>query len=127
MREREYHALVAELTWVVLGVGVFGAMSWTVSALAPLTLLWLSLGIVGSGALLGLPFGLRYHVLLRRELSRVGPLPARWFVQPIKFHERLDEGALARIGPAFFLGALGFGLMMLGCTLATMTLFTHFS
>lgn len=118
---------MSELTWVFLGVCAFGAMTWTVAAMPPLALLWLSLGIVATGALFGIPFGIRYHLLLRRELLRLGPLPARWFVEPTKFHARLEQGAMARIRPAFFLGALGFGFMMLGCTLATMTLFTHFA
>ncbi|MFT3926815.1 MAG: hypothetical protein QM778_29995 [Myxococcales bacterium] len=113
--------------WVIGALSILGGLAWLVAALPPLQLLYISLAVVGLGVLLGIPFGLLYHLRLRTELLRLGELPRRWYLEPTKLHARLGDAALARVYPAFMLGALGFGLIMLGCTLATLTLFTHFA
>jgi len=117
---------MAEAVWVSGSLAILGGMAWLVLALPPVTVLWVALATLSCGALLGLPFGLLYHLRLREELRRAGDLPRRWYVHPTQFHERLSDAALARVWPSFRLGALGFGLMMLGCALATLTLFTRF-
>jgi hypothetical protein len=118
---------VLEIAMVGLGVALLALLALGVALSPPLVLLWVSLGAMLLGSLLGVPFGLRYHLLLRRELLRLGKLPARWYWHPTRLHEQLDAPGHARVRLAFLLGAWGFGLIMLGCGLATVTLFTHFS
>ena len=116
-----------ESFWVLGGLAILCGLGALVMALPPITSLWVALALVALGALLGGPFGVLYHLRLRRELERQGDLPARWYLEPTRHHRALRDDAMRRVGPAFALGALGFGLMMLGCTLATMVLLTHFS
>ena len=45
-----------------------------------------ALFLVSVGSLLGLPCGVWYHVVLRRELLLRGPLPKGWLWQPTHQH-----------------------------------------
>jgi len=117
---------VLELLVVLVGVGVLGGAALLVATLPPLTLLYGAAGLSGLGCLLGFPFGALYHLVLRRELLRQGPLPRGWIWHPTRLHGQLAPEGLARVRPWFVLGALGFLLVMLGAGLATVTLATHF-
>jgi hypothetical protein len=113
-------------------------MGELVVALAPLVLLALLALLVGYvplsyiagasvimvvvGSLFGLPCGIWYHVVLRRELLRGGPLPKGWLWHPVQHHERLDRAGRARIRPWFLLGALGFGVIVGGALLGVLAL-----
>jgi len=66
------------------------------------------------GLVFGLPTGFWYHVALRRELLRVGGLPARWWLHPVRHHGRLETESLGRVTPWFVAGGLGFGVILLG-------------
>jgi hypothetical protein len=117
---------VIESLVVLGGLACLIGLAALVASLPTLTSLWIALGLVLTGMALGGPFGVLYHLKLRRELRLLGELPKRWYLHPTRLHRVLSDEAMRRIGPAFALGALGFGLMMLGCTLATMVIFTHF-
>ena len=80
-------------------------------------------GLMGAGLALGVPTGLYYHVLLRRELSARGALPKGWYWRPQKFHAELDRTARRRLTPWFVAGALGFALINGGFALAVTALF----
>jgi len=56
----------------------------------------------------------------RRFLGRVaaGALPRWWWVRPAALHPRLSAAARPRVMRWFVLGAVGFGLAILGCLLA---------
>jgi hypothetical protein len=85
----------------------------------PLQLLALgALALMALGFLLGVPTGLYYHVLLRRELLAEGALPKGWYWQPQKHHAALSRERGRRLLPWFLAGALGFALIMLGFLLA---------
>jgi hypothetical protein len=117
---------VIESLVVLLGVSLLGGLAWLVAALAPLTLLWCSGIVIGLGIALGLPGGVVYHVLLRRELLRLAALGPGWIWRPTAFHGALDEPGLARVRPWFLVGGSGFGLIVLGTALLVVTMVTHF-
>jgi hypothetical protein len=75
-RAARYTPRVLESIWVVAGVTVLGTLAFLVASLPPLTLLWGAAAVVGAGCLIGIPTGIAYHVVLRQELLRLGPLPA---------------------------------------------------
>ncbi|MET0285581.1 MAG: hypothetical protein ABW352_13960 [Polyangiales bacterium] len=81
-----------------------------------------SLGLVALGSLFGLPCGLWYHVVLRRELLARGPLPRGWLWQPTHQHALLDEPARQRVRRWFVLGAVGFVVIVLGALLGVLAL-----
>jgi hypothetical protein len=113
-------------------------MGELVVALAPLLLLALlsvlvsyvplsylaimSVALVGFGSLFGLPCGVWYHVVLRRELLARGPLPKGWLWQPTQQHPRLDDAGRARVRRWFVLGGAGFVLIVLGALLGVLAL-----
>lgn len=113
-------ALTALIVALILGLGAL------VSLLSGLQLLTLSLSIVITGLVIGILFGVRYHLLLRAELARLGPLPGSWFVHPTQHHGKLDAAAQAQIRRPFLWGAAGFVLILLGCALASLTLLLRF-
>ena len=111
---------------VVLGVSLLGALALMVASLTPMTLLWCAGAVMGLGIALGVPGGLIYHVLLRRELLRLEALVPGWIWRPTAFHRELDASGADRIRPWFFLGGIGFLLIVLGGALLMVTLVTHF-
>jgi hypothetical protein len=117
---------VLETLVVVVGVAVLGGLALMVASLTPLVLLWCAGGVIGLGMLLGLPGGLMYHVVLRRELLRLSALTPGWIWRPTSFHGALDEPGLARVQPWFFMGGSGFLLIVSGGALLIVTVVTHF-
>lgn len=111
---------------VVGGVALLGGLAFMVASLSPLTLLWCAGAVMGLGMLLGVPGGIIYHVVLRRELVRQSALVAGWIWRPTSFHDALDDAGLMRVRPWFFLGGFGFLLIMLGGALLMVTVVTHF-
>lgn len=111
---------------VVLGVGLLAAVSSLVAWAPPMTLLYTSAALGALGLLLGLSGGLLYHLMLRRELLRLGPLPRGWLWHPTRLHAQLPEPGLRRVWPWFALGATGFLLVMTGAGLATWTVLARF-
>ncbi|HEX5660086.1 MAG TPA: hypothetical protein VFX59_22980 [Polyangiales bacterium] len=81
-----------------------------------------SLVLVGLGSLFGLPCGIWYHVVLRRELLVRGDLPRGWLWQPTHQHQRLDDAARARVRRWFVLGGAGFLLIVSGALLGVLAL-----
>ena len=81
-----------------------------------------SLALMALGLVAGVPSGLLYHVLLRRELLQQGALPSDWYWHPQRYHAGLGRVASARLRPWFLAGALGFLMIVLGFVLAVTTL-----
>lgn len=81
-----------------------------------------SLALMAFGFVVGLPAGLGYHIVLRRELLRVGPLPRGWYWNPQTHHASLDGQAVGRLRPWFVVGAGGFLLIIVGFALAALAL-----
>jgi len=81
-----------------------------------------ALSLMAVGFLLGVPSGLAYHWVLRRELLRVGSLPPGWYWHPQHHHGGLSPNAIKRLRPWFLVGAGGFGLIILGFALAVLAL-----
>ncbi|HEX6245067.1 MAG TPA: hypothetical protein VFZ61_29300 [Polyangiales bacterium] len=115
-----------ESIWVVAGVTVLGTLAFLVASLPPLTLMWSAAAVVGVGCLIGIPTGIAYHLVLRRELLRLGPLPAGWIWHPTQLHAQLDAKGIDRVRPWLWSGGASFLLIMLGLALLTLTLVTHF-
>jgi hypothetical protein len=106
---------------LLMALGLFGALA----ALAllymlvpPLTLAWVALVVTATGVVVGIPTGVVYHLVLRRELLRLGELPARWWVRPHAHHERLDEHGQKRVMPWFLTSGAGFVLILVGSAFA---------
>jgi hypothetical protein len=121
-----YTLRVLETAVVLAGVVLLGTLAFLVASLAPLTLVWMSAAVVGVGCLIGLPTGIGYHVVLRRELLRLGPLPPGWLWSPTKHHEQLDSAGMNRVRPWLWSGGVSFLVIMLGLALMTLTMVTHF-
>lgn len=112
-----------------IAVGVLGVLigfALLVSYASSLVLLWLSFGVVLLGLGIGVPYGVRYHLVLRRLLEQQGKLPKRWFVHPTQYHRLLDEHGREQIRSPFRFGAAGFVLILVGCGLMTLTLLARF-
>jgi hypothetical protein len=100
-----------------LGVAFLNAfLSWE-------TLVTVGAALTALGLVLGLPGGFLYHVKLRRELLTVGALPARWWLHPTDHHKALRPEQLRRFQPAFFVGGIGFIIIMLGALLTFLSVF----
>lgn len=103
----ELAAVVAFLV-AIAGTGALFAFPWETLASAGGLLL-------ATGAALGVPTGVLYHVLLARALSARGLLPEGWYWRPIELHPLLEEGPERRRVLLWCgLGALGFVVMVLG-------------
>jgi hypothetical protein len=100
----------------LIALGVFTALGGLVllTLMPPLTLAWVSVGLTLAGFFVGVPTGVYYHVVLRRELSVLGTLPHGWYWHPTRYHAQLEESALGRVKPWFFVGAFGFLLTVTG-------------
>ncbi len=81
-----------------------------------------SLALVALGSVVGLPCGVWYHVVLRRELLQRGDLPKGWLWQPTHQHRLLDAAARARVQRWFALGGAGFVLIVVGALLGVLAL-----
>jgi hypothetical protein len=111
---------------VLAGVTVLGTLAFLVASVPPLTLLWSAAAVVAVGCVVGVPTGIAYHVVLRRELLRLGPLPQGWIWRPTQHHAQLDAAGIDRVRPWLWSGGASFLLIMLGLSLMTLTLVTHF-
>jgi hypothetical protein len=112
---------------IVLGcVALLGGLSALVMFVPPLALAYTALGLCATGSLLGVPLGVAYHVVLRRELVLRGALPARWYFAPQRHHHLLDDAGRRRVLPWFYAGGAGFGLVVFGMMVAVVTLVSQF-
>ena len=93
------------------GAALVGWLAWQ-------TLLTLGLVLLGLGTLGSFPSSVLYHVRLHRSLAPRGALPRRWWLSPIRLHERLDPAGRAAVLPWFYVGAASFVLAVLGGVLA---------
>jgi len=110
--------LIVALAPLILLVGLaLTAIFVPLQVLASFALALMALGFV-----LGMPAGLGYHVVLRRELLLVGALPRGWYWRPQKHHRLLDLPAQRRLRPWFVVGAGGFLLIVVGFALAALAL-----
>ena len=98
-----------------------------VAMLVPLPIIaGAALSLMAIGLLVGVPSGLYYHVLLRRALLRRGALPRGWYWNPQQHHEDVAPGVVRTLMPWFVVGALGFGLIVLGFVLSVAALLLWF-
>ena len=80
----------------------------------PMSLLWAG-AIVGTlGAAFGLPAGFVYHARLWRALRAEGLDTDGMWIRPHHLHRKLSDGRREPIVALFTVGAVGFGLTMLG-------------
>jgi hypothetical protein len=108
---------------VALAPIVLLALVSVLASYVPLSYLGVaSLAMVGVGSLFGLPSGIWYHVVLRRELLARGPLPKGWLWRPTHQHDLLDEAARKRVRLWFALGGAGFLLIITGALLGVLSL-----
>lgn len=92
----------------VAGGGAIFLFPWETLATAGVWLLAL-------GAAFGVPTGVLYHIHLARALAPEGLLPEGWYWRPLDLHPLLDEGRERTWVLIWcYLGALGFGVMVLG-------------
>jgi hypothetical protein len=95
-----------------------GSLAW--AALSPATLLVAGFWLVVAGLVFGLPTGLVYHIELRRSLLRTGRLPRRWWLHPTAHHRGVAPGDAPRVLAWCRAGALGCGVVFLGCAVAAL-------
>ncbi len=95
----------------LIAVGVIGLITVVVT---PEIMVEFGLWVLAAGLLIGLPTGLWYHVVLFRALAPRKALPPRWWRSPVELHPLLTPHEHARMLPWFMLGAVGFGLCLVG-------------
>lgn len=109
--------------WIALAPLLCLLLLAVLALVVPLAALTYSaLALVCAGFVVGVPAGLTYHVLLRRELAARGPLPAGWYWKPQTYHAQLDPHATRRLMPWFLAGALGFAAILFGFALCVTAL-----
>lgn len=105
-------------TALVLGVvGILVVLGTLAVSLSLEALVVTGLSCVAAGLVLGLPAGVLYHVLLYRCLQAHGPVPDGFIWHPTRHHHALSAEERRRVLPWFSAGALGFGLIVLGCAI----------
>ena len=102
------------VTAVVCVLVLLGTLAATLTLQA---LVITGLGLMAGGLVIGLPAGAWYHVALYRCLLARGEVPAGFIWQPTRYHAALTAEERRRVLPWFTAGALGFGLIILGCTI----------
>jgi len=101
-------AVVLAILLLIVGSGSLLLLKWQTLVL---TAGWL----LAVGAAVGVPTGVLYHVRLYRALAPQQLLPARWYWNPVHYHDLLEEGAERRsVMRWFWLGATGFVVIALG-------------
>lgn len=122
MRARRQHGILAntmaELLIALAPLSLLVGLALFALLVPPKLVALTALALMALGLVGGVPSGLYYHVALRRELLRVGPLPRGWYWHPQRHHGRLDHAARQRLRPWFFVGGIGFLLICTGCALA---------
>jgi hypothetical protein len=102
---------------LLLGTGLVATfVPWT-------WLLGAGVACAGLGLIFGIPASLEYHLRLARALRALGPLPRGWWLHPTPHHEKLAQEPLAHVMKAFWVGAAGFSLSLIGCLLVVASLF----
>ena len=104
------------LELLVVAVGVI-----TLVAMAALPIgaaVWGGVALALGSLLVGAVGGWFYHLRLRALLLRLGPLPVRWYWNPMAHHERLSEADEDTLLPSFRVGVAGFVGSMVGCAVA---------
>lgn len=102
---------------------VFGVLAAVVVAcILTVTVHWAVLilagiGLVLLGTLVGVPTGFWYHVRLHAHLAPRGELPPRWWVSPVKHHEKLRHDERDDVLRWFYVGGAGFMVIIAGCVL----------
>ena len=104
-RDLVFEAIIAVAIIVAL---ILGAM------IPAMTLVWLGFALVAIGALVGVPAGLVYHARLYQALkAEARPTKGMW-LKPYELHDKLSEARRDPLLVLFAIGALGFGLTVLG-------------
>ncbi|MCO4763561.1 MAG: hypothetical protein KC502_18770 [Myxococcales bacterium] len=100
--------------------GVLAILLFIVSSGAALLLPWDTLALVGGwllaiGAISGIPPAIVYHLRLYQTLHPQGLLPDNWYWNPVRYNDLLLDGAeRKRVMLWFWLGVLGFAIVLLG-------------
>jgi hypothetical protein len=113
---------MAELSMAALVFVALSGLSLLVLFVPFIYLLWSATAFMAVGLLFGLPMGIYYHLALRRELLELGPLPRGFWLRPHHHHAALDEAALRRVMPFWWMGGAGFSFIILGCVLSVVAL-----
>ncbi len=71
--------------------------------------------LVGAGMLLGIPFGVVYHLQLYRALARRGELRRGWWLHPTALHPPVGSPERPTVMPWFYAGAISVGVAFAGC------------
>ena len=107
---------------VLLVVAIVGGASAAVVAFGWLTTAMAGIVCAFVGLIFGVPTGFYYHVQLHRCLAPRGALPPRWWWSPVRFHALLSESERRRVMRWFYAGGLGFGLVILGGSIALLSI-----
>src|SRR4051812_13728389 len=71
-----------EIMMVLGGIMLLGGVSYLALAVPPLAHAYVCLGLMFTGFAVGVPSGFYYHLLLRQELLKLGPVPKGWYWHP---------------------------------------------
>ena len=103
---------------MVIGVVSLLVLLGTLSATLTLEAIVIAgLSCMAGGLALGVPAGAWYHVALYRCLATRGEVPKGFIWIPTRYHAALTDAERRRVLPWFTVGALGFGLILLGAVI----------
>jgi hypothetical protein len=113
---------MAESLIALACVAGLGTLSLLAAWASPMDLAYVALICCAGGMLVGVPFGVVYHLVLRHELLRSGPLPSRWYLAPQRYHAELDPVARRRVLRWFYAGGAWFAVVVFGMMVAVLSL-----
>jgi len=108
---------MAESLVVLAVVGLLVVLGSMAVLLSLETLVLVGVVCVATGFMLGVPAGTYYHVLLYRCLAARGGVPRDFFWHPTRYHAGLPQAESRKFMPWFVAGAVGFMLILLGCSI----------
>jgi hypothetical protein len=108
---------MAETLVVFAVVGLLVVLGLMAALLPPETLVLVGVTCIATGFVLGVPAGTYYHVKLYRCLAARGGVPSDFFWHPTRYHDQLPRTESRKFMPWFVAGAVGFMLILLGCSI----------
>ena len=102
---------------IAILVGLLG-VTVTFSYVAPIPLMIVGGVLTFFGLISGVGGGVLYHVRLWEALRELEEPPADWYIHPTRTHDLIADDRWPRIRPWYYLGAIGFSVIVLGCLLA---------
>ena len=102
---------------IIILAGLLG-VTVTFSYVPPIPLMIVGGVLTFFGLIGGVGGGVLYHLRLWEQLRQLDDPPSDWLLHPTRTHDLIAADRWPRIRPWYYLGAVGFGVIVLGCLMA---------